>query len=92
MQTQTAQPQTTYDPATLNLPGISPATKQALTDLVSNGYKPSVYAGDNLKKIKEAENNAAVMGQFVMWRHFLTARGSDDLYRESYPFMSFVVQ
>jgi hypothetical protein len=56
----------------------------------SNGYKPSLYAGDNLKKIKEAENNAAVMGQFVMWRHFLTARGSEDLYRERYPFMSFV--
>jgi hypothetical protein len=56
----------------------------------SNGHRPSMFAGDNLKKIKEQENNAAVFGQFVMWRHFLTARGADDLYQERYPFLSFV--
>lgn len=56
----------------------------------SNGYRPSKFAGENLKKIKEQENNAAVFGQFVMWRHFLTTRGVEDLYQQRYPFLSFM--
>lgn len=55
-----------------------------------DGWKESLFAGDQLKKIKELENNAAVMGQFLMWRHFLTSRNAeDDLYQDKYPFLSF---
>lgn len=55
-----------------------------------NGYKPDeLFGGDRLKKIKEFENNAAVMGQFIMWRHFLTSHGEANLYEETYPFLSF---
>ncbi|MGY6251424.1 DUF4365 domain-containing protein [Bosea thiooxidans] len=54
-----------------------------------DGYKPDPWAGEHLKKIKEFENNAAVMGQFVMWRYFLTHQGAADLYAESYPFLTF---
>ena len=55
-----------------------------------DGYKPDeLFGGERLKKIKEMENNAAVMGQFVMWRYFLTTNGTADLYAERYPFLSF---
>lgn len=52
-QTQVTQPQTTYDASALNLPGISSATKQALTDLVSNGYKPSATVDAALKELND---------------------------------------
>ena len=29
------------------------------------------------------------MGQFVMWRHFLTTHGAANLYDGAYPFLSF---
>jgi hypothetical protein len=51
--------------------------------------KTDPWGGDRLKKIKELENNAAVMGQFVMWRYFLTTHGAADLYAEGYPFLAF---
>ena len=54
-----------------------------------DGYKPDSWGGDRLKKIKELENNAAVMGQFVMWRYFLTHHGATDLYTEGYPYLAF---
>lgn len=54
-----------------------------------DGYKIDLFGGDRLKKIKELENNAAVMGQFVMWRYFLTNHGAADLYAESYPYLAF---
>ena len=55
-----------------------------------DGYKPDdLFGGERLKKIKEFENNAAVMGQFVMWRYFLTHHRSADLYAARYPFLSF---
>lgn len=55
-----------------------------------DGFKESLFAGEQLKKIKELENNAAVMGQFLMWRHFLTNRVTeDDLYETPYPFLNF---
>lgn len=54
-----------------------------------DGYKPDTFGGERLKKIKELENNAAVMGQFVMWRHFLATHGAADLYADRYPFLSF---
>ena len=41
-----------------------------------DGCKLDVWAGDYLKKIKEIERNAAVMGQFVMWREFLLTHGA----------------
>lgn len=56
-----------------------------------NGYKPSRFRGELLKKIKELENNAAVLGQFIMWRHFLITRGKRDLYRGDYRFLSLEV-
>jgi hypothetical protein len=55
-----------------------------------NGRDDDKFAGERLKKIKEMENNAAVMGQFVMWRDFLsTHRSVDDLVSKRYPFLSF---
>lgn len=55
-----------------------------------NGKDDDKFAGERLKKIKEMENNAAVLGQFVMWRDFLsTHRAVDDLVTERYPFLSF---
>jgi hypothetical protein len=53
-----------------------------------DGYRKSRFTGDLLKKIKEMENNAAVLGQFLMWRHFLTNVGKGNLYRPDYPFLS----
>ncbi|MCA1438008.1 DUF4365 domain-containing protein [Bradyrhizobium sp. BRP20] len=54
-----------------------------------NGQDPDAFAGERLKKIKEIENNAAVMGQFVMWRDFLITYRIGDLLTERYPFLSF---
>ena len=54
-----------------------------------DGYNPDRWAGEHLKKIKECENNAAVMGQFVMWRSFLETHGAANLYADRYPFLSF---
>lgn len=54
-----------------------------------NGKDEDAFAGEHLKKIKELENNAAVMGQFVMWRDFLVTHGAGDLLNERYPFLSF---
>ncbi len=55
-----------------------------------NGYKSDeLFGGDRLKKIKEFENNAAVMGQFIMWRHFLITYGEATLYEDTYPFLGF---
>lgn len=54
-----------------------------------DGYRDDTFSGERLKKIKELENNAAVMGQFVMWRHFLLHQGAADLYANRYPFLAF---
>lgn len=54
-----------------------------------DGKNPDAWAGEHLKKIKEMENNAAVMGQFVMWRDFFLTHGADDLLTTRYPFLSF---
>ncbi len=54
-----------------------------------DGRLPDSWAGEHLKKIKEFENNAAVLGQFLMWRHFLLTHRSGDLLRGRYPFLSF---
>ncbi|MGJ5181852.1 hypothetical protein ACQR16_34570 [Bradyrhizobium oligotrophicum] len=50
-----------------------------------NGEDTDGFAGERLKKIKEIENNAAVMGQFVMWRDFLITYRIGDLLAERYP-------
>lgn len=54
-----------------------------------NGKEPDSWGGERLKKIKELENNAAVMGQFVMWRSFLLTNRTGDLVCPAYPFLSF---
>lgn len=54
-----------------------------------NGRDDDNWAGERLKKIKELENNAAVMGQFVMWRDFLITQGVGDLLDDRYQFLSF---
>lgn len=54
-----------------------------------DGRNPDGFGGERLKKIKEIENNAAVMGQFVMWRDFFVTQGRGDLLTGSYPFISF---
>jgi hypothetical protein len=53
-----------------------------------DGYKKSRFSGDLLKKIKELENNAAVLGQFLMWREYLTRAGKATLYRPAYGFLT----
>jgi len=55
-----------------------------------NGRDTDSWAAERLKKIKELENNAAVMGQFVMWRDFLITHGTGDLLTKRYPFLSFI--
>jgi hypothetical protein len=42
-----------------------------------------------LKKIKEVENNGAVVGQSAMWRYYLTNRTSGDMLAREYPFLKF---
>lgn len=54
-----------------------------------DGREVDGWGGERLKKIKEIENNAAVMGQFVMWRSFLLTHGTGDLVSPTYPFISF---
>lgn len=54
-----------------------------------NGRDADSWGGQRLKKIKELENNAAVVGQFVMWRDFLLTHGKGDLLKRIYPFLSF---
>lgn len=67
------------------LAGIGASRSLQHTHFTRDGYKTDLFGGDHLKKIKELENNAAVMGQFVMWRYFLTNHGAADLYAEGYP-------
>ena len=55
----------------------------------SDGYREDRFAGEHLKKIKELENNGAVMGQFVMWRFYLMDRTSSDMFAGEYPFLKF---
>ena len=56
-----------------------------------DGYREDRFAGDRLKKIKEIENNGAVVGQFAMWRHYLTNRTLGDMFAPEYPFLKFGV-
>ena len=55
----------------------------------SNGRREDRYAHEHLKKIKEIESNSAVLGQFMMWHHYLTKRVSGDMYTRKYPFLAF---
>jgi hypothetical protein len=54
-----------------------------------DGYREDRFAADHLKKIKELENNGAVVGQFAMWRYYLTNRTSGDMFAREYPFLKF---
>jgi hypothetical protein len=56
-----------------------------------DGYREDRFAADHLKKIKELENNGAVVGQFAMWRYYLTNRTSGDMFTREYPFLKFGV-
>ena len=48
-----------------------------------DGWAEDFYASERLSKIKRIENNEAILGQFLMWRHYLCANdGSVDLFRE----------
>lgn len=40
-----------------------------------DGVRPDGYAGERISKLKRKENNAALRGQFVMWRSVLTGLG-----------------
>jgi hypothetical protein len=40
-----------------------------------DGVRPDGYAGERISKLKRLENNAALLGQFVMWRSVLTSLG-----------------
>lgn len=55
----------------------------------SNGCREDRFAHEHLKKIKELENNDAVLGQFMMWHHYLTTRASGDMYTQRYPYLAF---
>jgi hypothetical protein len=55
----------------------------------SDGFRESAFFEERLKKIKELENNGAVVGQFQMWRHYLTNSSHADLFKDGYPFLAF---
>lgn len=55
----------------------------------SNGRSEDRFAHEHLKKIKELENNGAVLGQFTMWHHYLAARAKGDMYTPRYPYLAF---
>lgn len=55
----------------------------------SNGCREDRFAHEHLKKIKELESNGAVLGQFMMWHHYLAKRVSGDMYTRRYPFLAF---
>ncbi|HME25875.1 MAG TPA: hypothetical protein VKI44_31840 [Acetobacteraceae bacterium] len=40
-----------------------------------DGVRPDGYAGERISKLKRRENNAALRGQFAMWRSVLTGFG-----------------
>jgi hypothetical protein len=40
-----------------------------------DGIRPDRFAGERISKLKRLENNAAIRGQFVMWRSLLTSSG-----------------
>lgn len=40
-----------------------------------DGVRPDRFAGERISKLKRLENNAAIRGQFVMWRSLLTGLG-----------------
>jgi hypothetical protein len=40
-----------------------------------DGVRPDRFAGERISKLKRLENNAALRGQFVMWRGLLTGLG-----------------
>ncbi|MEO3428362.1 DUF4365 domain-containing protein [Pelagibius sp. CAU 1746] len=56
-----------------------------------DGFREDRFAAEHLKKIKEFENNAAVVGQFAMWRHYLTRCHRGDMFSPEYPFLRFDV-
>ncbi len=37
-----------------------------------DGVRPDRFAGERISKLKRLENNAAIRGQFIMWRSLLT--------------------
>jgi hypothetical protein len=41
-----------------------------------DGIRPDRFAGERVSKLKRLENNAALRGQFVMWRTLLTTLGA----------------
>lgn len=53
-----------------------------------DGTKPDRFGVDRLAKKKQLEKNSAIIGQFVMWRHFLCApdaKPRDDLFKAAGP-------
>ena len=73
----------------------SPSSSESCANCVSasnftrDGYREDRFAADHLKKIKEVENNGAVVGQSAMWRYYLTNRTSGDMLAREYPFLKF---
>ncbi len=55
----------------------------------SDGRREDRFAHERLKKIKELENNSALIGQFIMWHHYLVNRASGDMFADKYPFLAF---
>jgi hypothetical protein len=54
-----------------------------------DGRKPDSFYEEKLKKIKEIEDNPAVLGQVVMWAEYLSKHGEGDLFTSSYPLLKF---
>jgi Domain of unknown function (DUF4365) len=52
-----------------------------------DGSVPDRFASERMKKIKEKEKNAAVLGQVVMWADLLSRPG--DLFTDEYPLLQF---
>lgn len=54
-----------------------------------DGKTPDGFYEERLKKMKEIEDNPAVLGQVVMWAQYLSKHGEGDLFNLPYPLLRF---
>lgn len=54
-----------------------------------DGKEPDGFYEERLKKMKEIEDNPAVLGQVIMWAEYLAKHGEGDLFVSAYPFLKF---
>ncbi len=54
-----------------------------------DGKTPDGFYEERLKKIKELEDNPAVLGQVIMWAEYLSRQDRDGLFDSPYPLLKF---